>query len=211
MLGAVLSRGGCAHPPRTHFITDSRGCIDTPGLRIASPSTMAVAIPREQEIRDNAKLSTSTHPGILQWNCRGLANKIGELKFRVQYGKLRIWALLLQEHNALHPLPGFLGYHFPTIPDGRKNATDAHPGKAAVYVSTQYPHTQIDINAWCNTNQEVVAVHVRLPRGTVILVSIYIRPAPSVHIRLGWFAHLRRAYPGTPILVGGDFNAPHME
>lgn len=80
-----------------------------------------------------------------------------------------------------------------------------------MYVSTQYPHTQIDLNTWCNTNQEIVAVHVRLQQGTVILVSTYIRPASSARIRLGWFAHLRRAYPGTPILVGGDFNAPHME
>ncbi|KAH9382638.1 hypothetical protein HPB48_023191 [Haemaphysalis longicornis] len=56
---------------------------------------------------------------------------------------------------------------------------------------------------------EVVAVHVRLPRGTVILVSMYIRPAPSARIRLGWFAHLRRAYPGVPILVGASQRSFH--
>ncbi|KAG0444039.1 hypothetical protein HPB47_014246 [Ixodes persulcatus] len=30
-------------------------------------------------------------------------------------------------------------------------------------------------------------------------------------VNLGWIRHLRSTYPGVPILVGGDFNAPHRE
>ncbi|KAG0413883.1 hypothetical protein HPB47_008967, partial [Ixodes persulcatus] len=30
-------------------------------------------------------------------------------------------------------------------------------------------------------------------------------------VNLGWIRHLRSTYPGVPILVGGDFNAPHSE
>lgn len=84
------------------------------------------------------------------------------------------------------------------------------PGKAAVYVSARIPQTSIDLGKWCNCNQEVVGVLTCPVKTPVILISFYARPRRT-RVNLGWIRHLRSTYPGVPILVGGDFNAPHRE
>lgn len=61
-----------------------------------------------------------------------------------------------------------------------------------------------------SVNQEVVGVLARPVKTPVILVSFYARPQRT-RLNLGWITHLRSTYPGIPILVGGDFNAPHTE
>lgn len=157
-------------------------------------------------------LKATRHHCVLQWNCRGLANKVGELRYRLALGKLPAWCLLLQETNSLPRIPGFTAYDSPTIPDRRCTNALGPPGKAAVYVVTTYPQTQVPLLQWCNQWQEVVAVLVRLPRTDVIVVSVYVRPysGSAPRLRLGWLAHLRQTYPGCPVLVGGDFNAPHQ-
>ncbi|KAH7976019.1 hypothetical protein HPB52_008223 [Rhipicephalus sanguineus] len=144
-------------------------------------------------------------------NCRGLVNKVGEIRHRHALGKLPAWCLLLQETNSLPRVPGFTGYASPTIPDRRCTNELGPPGKAAVYVATSYPQTQVPLMSWCNEWQEVVAVLVRLPRTDVIVVSVYVRPysGSAPRLRIGSLAHLRRTHPGYPVLVGGDFNAPH--
>lgn len=150
--------------------------------------------------------------GVLQWNCRGLSSKIGELKTRILNNKLHVWALLLQETNALPAISGFSGHVSPSMVDRRVHAS-APPGKAAVYVASCSPQIQLSLERWCNSYQEVVAVAVKFTRATVVVVSCYVRPAggsPS-RINLGWLLAIRQQYPGCPILVGGDFNAPHSE
>lgn len=126
-------------------------------------------------------------------------------------GTLQAWALLLQETNTMPRNKGFTAYSSPTIPDRRCSNASGPPGKVAVYVATCYPQTQVPLVSWCSAWQEVVAVLVRLPRTDVILVSCYVRPysGSAPRLRMGWLAHLRRTYPGRPVLVGGDFNAPH--
>ncbi|KAH7943911.1 hypothetical protein HPB52_012953 [Rhipicephalus sanguineus] len=152
------------------------------------------------------------HHCVLQWNCRGLANKGGEIRHRLALGKLPAWCLLLQETNSLPRVPGFTGYASPTIPDRRCTNALGPPGKAAVYVATSYPQTQVPLLSWCNEWQEVVAVLVRLPRTDVIVVSVYVRPysGSAPRLRIASLAHLRRTHPGCPVLVGGDFSAPHQ-
>ncbi|KAH9383664.1 hypothetical protein HPB48_025416 [Haemaphysalis longicornis] len=152
-----------------------------------------------------SKCPSSRQPVILQWNCRGLSNKLGELKTKIHSGKLQVWALLLQESNKLCPLPHFIGYHTPTIQDNRSG--DA-PGKATVYIVRSVPQTPINLQKWCNQHQEVVAVLTRPAKTPLLLVSFYERPGRA-RLNLGWLHHLRATYPGTPILIGGDFNAPH--
>ncbi|KAH7969586.1 hypothetical protein HPB52_019834 [Rhipicephalus sanguineus] len=149
---------------------------------------------------------------LSNWNCRGLANKVGEIRHRLALGKLPAWCLLLQETNSLPRVPGFTGYASPTIPDRRCTNALGPPGKAAVYVATSYPQTQVPLLSWCNEWQEVVAVLVRLPRTDVIVVSVYVHPysGSAPRLRIGWLPHLRRTPSGCPVLVGGDFNAPHQ-
>lgn len=147
---------------------------------------------------------------ILQWNCRGLSNKVGELKTRMAYGKLKAWALLLQEHNKLCPIRGYVGYQCPTIPDQRSRADSNAPGKAAIYIKGTVPQAPIDLRQWCNQQQEVVAVITQPYKTPLILVAAYARPRNST-LNLGWVNHIRTSYPGIPIIVGGDFNAPHTE
>lgn len=155
-------------------------------------------------------LQQLSQDGILQWNCRGLSSKLGEIKTKLQYNKLHVWALLIQEHNKLCSLSNFNGYHNPSIKDRRATTMASAPGKAAVYVSSHIAHTVIDLEPWCSVNQEVVGVLARPVKTPVILVSFYARPQRT-RLNLGWIAHLRSTYPGIPILVGGDFNAPHTE
>ncbi|KAH9378121.1 hypothetical protein HPB48_020513 [Haemaphysalis longicornis] len=152
-----------------------------------------------------AKCPSCHQPVILQWNCRGLSNKLGELKTKIHSGKLHVWALLLQESNKLCALPHFIGYHSPSIPDNR---TGNAPGKAAIYIVSSVPQTPIDLQKWCNQQQEVIAVLTRPAKTPLLLVSFYGRPCRA-RLNLGWLHHLRAMYPGTPILVAGDVNAPH--
>lgn len=158
-----------------------------------------------------AATSSSAPEGILQWNCRGIAGKVGELRQRLRYGKLRVWALLLQETNALPPISGYVAYSSPSMLDRRSATPDVPPGKAAVYVRSTLYQTRVDLSRWCTLWQEVVAVLVRLQRTDVIIVSYYARPysGRATRLCLGWLAHLRQKHPGCPIMVAGDFNAPH--
>lgn len=156
-------------------------------------------------------VSVGSSQGVLQWNCRGISGKIGELRQRILYGKLHVWARLLQETNGLPSLPGYVAYSSPSILDRRTTMPDVPPGKVAVYARSIFPQTRIDLARWCTLWQEVVAVLVRLPRTDVIIVSYYARPysGRTAKLCLGWLSHLRRRHPGCPILVAGDFNAPH--
>lgn len=149
--------------------------------------------------------------GILQWNCRGISGKVGELRHRLMYGKLHVWAMLLQETNGLPSISGFVAYSSPSILDRRSATPTVPPGKVAVYVRSVFPQVRIDLARWCTMWQEVVAVLVRLTRSDVIIVSYYARPysGRTPHLYLGWLTHLRHQHPGCPILVAGDFNAPH--
>lgn len=154
--------------------------------------------------------ATTRKDTILQWNCRGLSQKVGELKERLRLGSLRAWALLLQEANGLPRIPFFTGYASPTIIDHR-NAPPTPRGKAVVYVLTRLPQQAIDLQSWCSPWQETVAVKVQLSPCAVILVSCYVRPhsGHAPRARFGWISHIRAQHPGCPILIGGDFNAPH--
>lgn len=156
-------------------------------------------------------VNSGSSESILQWNCRGITGKVGELRQRLLCGKLRAWALLLQETNGLPSLSGFVAYSSPSILDRRSLRPNVPPGKVAVYARSSYPQTRIDLARWCTLWQEVVAVLVRLPHTDVIIVSYYARPysGRAARLSLGWVSHLRQRHPGCPILVAGDFNAPH--
>ncbi|KAH7985488.1 hypothetical protein HPB51_026820 [Rhipicephalus microplus] len=146
-------------------------------------------------------LKATRHHCVLQWNCRGLANKVGELRYRLALGKLPAWCLLLQETNSLPRIPGFTAYDSPTIPDRRCTNALGPPGKAAVYVVTTYPQTQVPLLQWCNQWQEVVAVLVRLPRTDVLTRAVQAatqsswveenRPHPNLHLLRLWAARRR--------------------
>lgn len=81
-----------------------------------------------------AKHGWKQHQVITQWNCRGLSNKVGEIRTKLLYGKLHSWAFLLQEHNRLCAITGYIGYQCPSIPDKRAGAETETPGKAAIYI-----------------------------------------------------------------------------
>ncbi|KAG0443385.1 hypothetical protein HPB47_014978 [Ixodes persulcatus] len=126
----------------------------------------------------------------------------------MQYGIIKPWAFLLQETHGLPNLYQFMGYHCPFIIDRRFGIDDTAPGKAAIYVRTDIPQEQIDTSQWCTQRQELVAVLVRRKQTKVILVSVYRKPG-SARLNFGWIQHLCRRYLHVPVLVGGDFNAPH--
>ncbi|KAM7281931.1 hypothetical protein ISCGN_002090 [Ixodes scapularis] len=155
-------------------------------------------------------MAKSQHqPVVLQWNCRGLYNKVGELKTKILFGKLHVWALLLEESNKLSALPHFIGYHTPSIPDRRTGSHSDKPGKAAIYVANQAPQTPVNLQRWCNQQQEVVAVLARPAKTPLLLVSFYGRPRNAT-LNLDWLHHIRTTYPGIPILIGGDFKFPDI-
>lgn len=129
---------------------------------------------------------------VIQWNCRGLTHKVGELQERIRLGSLRASAFLLQEQNSLPQISGFTSYATPSIPDRRACLSGDKPGKAAIYVHTSLIQTAIPMVTWCTAWQEVVAIKVQLSQCAIVLVPCYVGPhsGQASRLRLGWITWL---------------------
>ncbi|KAG0412043.1 hypothetical protein HPB47_010811 [Ixodes persulcatus] len=160
---------------------------------------------------------------ILQWNCRGLAKRRGELLARVSDPQYAFDILLLQEtHTDTVQLSGYDGHHNPTIEHKLAKKRHLNPptpetvirAQAGVYVRRNMPHVKLDTAAWCTPIQEVTAVRIALD-GTerrLLVVSAYCRPytGKTTTCDFSWMKTLRDAYPTDYTVFGGDLNT-HYE
>lgn len=148
---------------------------------------------------------------VLQWNCRSLRANGAELSERLRTMYSPPVALLLQETRGTTPsINGYRAYFQPSIlHDGKLEPT----AQAAIFISRNIRHCQLDTSAYCTAFQEVVAVRIDLNSPQkIILVSVYLRPETGRSNRgdFAWMTHLRSLFPGDAILIGGDFNASNV-
>lgn len=95
---------------------------------------------------------------VLQWNCRSLRANGAELSERLRTMHSPPVALLLQETRGTTPsINGYRAYFQPSIlHDGKLEPT----AQAAIFISRNIRHCQLDTSAYCTAFQEVVAVRI---------------------------------------------------
>lgn len=167
---------------------------------------------------DNVRRSqqNTSLPQVLPWNCRGLRNKIDELRARVrEWGDDRPAVLWLQEVNWRNAkLPGYNTYMCPSIPHKSKTKRDPVTmeveGQASILVDTRLPQCQMDTEEWCDEYREVVGVTTRICGQDIQACSVYVRPTTTFETT--WILELEsKRHTHLPLIVGGDFNAKHPE
>lgn len=121
--------------------------------------------------------------------------------------------ILLQETRSTPQIPGYITHVNPSIaPTTRNQRIMPPPGYVAVLVRSSLGNQQIQDPEFSSADHEVVAVHTRLPGGKPIIVATaYYKPttSSSTTASFTWLQVLTSRFPGTPILLGGDFNAPN--
>lgn len=146
-----------------------------------------------------------TNVWVLQWNCRGLQQKLSELKLRLE--KLKDKApdvILLQEANVKNlKIRGYNAFLQPIIV--RKNG---NYGLTVTLVKKSLPQTQIDTKNECSEHREVVGTRIRWGDTTVDVFNAYIRPG-ATELDDAWIRRLIDSR--TPTILAGDFNAKHTE
>ncbi|KAG0416801.1 hypothetical protein HPB47_006115 [Ixodes persulcatus] len=82
---------------------------------------------------------------------------------------------------------------------------------AAIGVLRHLPQAQLDTSELCSSDREVVAARVRHGGLKMVLASIYIKPRakPKDGETASWIRGLVELADGDPLIVAGDFNAPH--
>lgn len=168
---------------------------------------------------DSQSKDASPRPWILQWNCRGFANKAAELQLRLQsMGKKRPAVILLQETNSESvKLSGYKTYSAPSIPRAipHKKGTDREEtvilGQVAILVDEHVPHAQRESTDLCNEAREVVVVQIKHNKTTLTVASTYIRPAVKRGDDMSRLAQMKPRHKKEAIIIGGDFNAPHEQ
>lgn len=147
---------------------------------------------------------TANPPTIPQWNCRSFSTANTIIAAKVKY--IKPLALLLQETLTTPQLPEYNVFINPSIPRNSQV-----PGHAAILLDSSVPATQLPLPLSSSPLYEVVAIIAYPARAKkLILVSAYYRPRyQTCSDAFSWVQHIRNEYPSTPILIGGDFNAPH--
>ncbi|KAH9379136.1 hypothetical protein HPB48_007304 [Haemaphysalis longicornis] len=147
---------------------------------------------------------TYNHSTILQWNCRSFSTAKTIIAAKVK--NIKPIALLLQETLTTPPLPGYNVFINSSIPRNSQVL-----GHAAILLDTSVLATQLCLSLSSSPLYGVVAIIAYPPRvKKLILVSAYYRPRyQTCSDAFSWLQHIRNEYPSTPILIEGDFNAPH--
>lgn len=100
-----------------------------------------------------------------------------------------------------------------TVPSPWERNPVTRKGWAAIGVLRHLPQAQLDTSALCSSDREVVAARVRHGGLKMVLASIYIRPRakPKDGETASWIRGLVELADGDPLIVAGDFNAPHKK
>lgn len=152
----------------------------------------------------------------LQWNCRSFQHQRTTLLMKVKQSQPSF--ILLQETHGTPSIPGYVAHTNPSITQltrGRsKVKSTLTPGYAAVLVQSHFATSPVILPEFSSCNHEVIAVLTRLPSGRkIILVSAYYKPidSSSRSSEFAWIPALVTRHPNIPILICGDFNAPHPQ
>lgn len=136
---------------------------------------------------------------IIQWNCRGIKEKVGELQQFIATLDPQPDIIALQEVNSRTHLPGYVTY---TDPTGKATATLVRKNVAATQHLTSQKgceHTLIEVHS-SSTKQ----------KGNLFVLNAYCRPSnkkPGIQDTIQETLNLAK---DQPALILGDFNAPHQ-
>ncbi|KAG0425785.1 hypothetical protein HPB47_027068 [Ixodes persulcatus] len=150
-------------------------------------------------------------PWILQWNCRGMRNKMAELKLKLERMQQDTpIVIILQEVNMIQPkITGYKTYQLPTITYKKKKLDLGQPcGATATFVREDVAQTALDTPHVCNELQEVIAVRIRTKKMSYIVTNAYVRPRKKDADDISWITDLaRKKRKKEQLIVAGDFNA----
>ncbi|KAG0444983.1 hypothetical protein HPB47_006908 [Ixodes persulcatus] len=160
--------------------------------------------------QDTQKMAEKT-PWILQWNCRGIRNKMAELKLKLQRMQQNTpIVIILQELDMIQPkITGYRTYQLPTIIYNKKKLDLGQPcGATATFVREDVAQTALDTTHVCNELREVIAVRIRIKKMSYIVTNAYVRPRKKYADDMSWITNLaRKKRKKEQLNVAGDFNA----
>lgn len=138
---------------------------------------------------------------ILQWNCRSINSKVGELCKLIQIFKIDV--VLLQE-TFLSDNKTFKINNFNII----RNDRNSQGGGVAIAIKNNWKFKKININS--NIDEiELIGCKIKIDdKNCLDIVSIYINHNFNLNM-----AHIDNIFNKveTPFIIGGDFNAHSME
>ena len=137
---------------------------------------------------------------ILQWNMRGLRDKLTPLLDALDMDKIDIAILQETLLPAIHSVKfrKYNMYHSPYI-RGRTRGV-------AILVKKSIAQAAVATPIDCGVGVEVVAVSIPLPTTSLTVYNIYRRPDENTVLDLG---ELFEFATRSPTFIGGDFNAHH--
>lgn len=136
---------------------------------------------------------------IIQWKCRGIKEKVGELQQFVATLDPQPDIIALQEVNSRARLPGYVTY---TDPTGKATATLVRKNVAATQHLTSQKgceHTLIEVHSSSTKKKD-----------NLFVLNTYCRPSnkkPGIQDTIEETLNLAKDH---PTLILGDFNAPHQ-
>lgn len=135
---------------------------------------------------------------IYQWNCRGIRNKEAELLLHIDALEHKPDVIALQETNGKPRLPGYVTY------------TDPTEKGTAVLVRSNVAATQ-HVTPQGGCEHTLVEIHARTigNTGNLYVMSAYCRPSQRQYDFDRVVSQAKRLAGSRPLLILGDFNAPH--
>lgn len=137
---------------------------------------------------------------LLQWNCRGIRNKIGELQLYLDNLEQKPDVIALQETNGRIKLAGYITY---TDPSEKGTATLVRSNVAA----TQH------VTAQRGCEHTLIEIHERKVgnASNMFVLNAYCRPSRRAVDFEGTILDCVKEAKTRPILMLGDFNAAHTQ
>lgn len=137
---------------------------------------------------------------IYQWNCRGIKNKLGELSLHIENLEQKPDVIALQETNDRPKLAGYITY------------TDPSEKSTAILVRSNIAATQ-HVTAQRGCEHVLIEIHKRSigNEKNIFVLNAYCRPSRKDPDFDGTLLDCIKEANTRPILMLGDFNAPHTQ
>lgn len=138
---------------------------------------------------------------IIQWNARGIKNKLIELTHNANY-----YDILLISETWLNFTNKVEMRNFDIV---RGDRLDAEGGGVAIFVRSNIKYSILKVDDM-NLNIEICGIEVSSSTGQICVISIYRSPSMAGLSRDDWNKFLSQ-FKDKKVLIGGDFNLPNDE
>lgn len=141
---------------------------------------------------------------IWQWNCRGYKNKRSDLLFRVQHAANKPDVIALQEATLPARLAGYTSF-IPANADpqgGSRLVAVTLVQRNIAAIQHEFDHTSV-------THTMIEIPPRKKGDGNVFILNIYTPPSDRTCAISGLVRKAVKLADKAPLLIVGDFNAPH--